>query len=554
MLDELRLTGVGVIGHAHIAFGPGMTALTGETGAGKTMVLTGLGLLMGARADAAMVRQGEDVAVVEGTLSASDDGPLAMAAAEAGGVLDDGALLLARQVPRSGRARASLAGRAVPAATLGEVTGRYVTVHGQSDQTRLRSPAQQRAALDDVAVATALLARYREAYAELTAAERALAEWEDTSGRLESERARWTSGLAEIDALAPHDGEDDELRAEAERLANVEDLREAVETALAALDDEDQGSAATLALALRSLAGAAHYGPEFGQWASALRDASAAVADVLNEVAAYREGLEADPERLAEVHARRAQLTALTRAYGPTLADVLAWAERARAEIARIDASPRSRADVAERVDGAREAVRSLAAQLTAERRRGAATLAAAVTAELAGLAMKGAAFSVELTPTEPGPFGADEVAMMLAAHPGDEPQPLARSASGGELSRIMLALEVALATRPGDHTFVFDEVDAGVGGAAATEVGRRLAALARTHQVIVVTHLAQVAAFADHQVVVSKDVDGTGARTTVRPVTGDERTAEIARMLSGEPTSEALRHAEALLARPGGA
>lgn len=550
MLDELRIAGVGVIEDAHIAFGPGMTALTGETGAGKTMVLTGLALLMGAKADAALVRHGDDLALVEGALTAVDHAPLLDAAEAAGGTLDDGALLLSRQVPRAGRARASLAGRAVPAATLGEVTERYVTVHGQSDQSRLRSPAQQRAALDEVAGTADLLARYRTAFAELQAAERALEDWEVTAGRLEAERLRWSAGLEEIEKLDPYAEEDSDLRAEAEKLTNVEDLRESVETALAALDDDVSGAAATIALARRSLTAAARYGSEFTQWAAGLGDAAAAVADVQNELAAFSEDLEADPERLAQVHARRAGLVALMRAYGPELSDVLAWAERARTELAAIDAAPQSRADVADRVEVARAAVTDLGADLTAARTAAGRRLARAVTAELAGLAMKGARFAVAVRPVPPGPSGCDEVTMTLAAHPGDEPQPLARSASGGELSRIMLALEVALAVRPGDHTFVFDEVDAGVGGAAATEVGRRLSELARRHQVIVVTHLAQVAAFADHQLVVAKVVDGEGARTSVRPVEGAERIAEIARMLSGETTPEALRHAETLLTR----
>lgn len=551
MLEELRLTGLGVIEDALVTFGPGMTVLTGETGAGKTMVLTGLGLLMGARADSALVRHGSDVALVEGVLSSADDTPLAEAAEEAGGSLDDGALLLARQVPRSGRARASLAGRAVPAATLGELTERYVTVHGQSDQSRLRSAAEQRSALDGVAGAEGLLAQYRAAYHELGQAERALVDWEETSARARSELARFTAGLAEIDALDPHEGEDDELRAEAERLANVEDLREAVETALAALDDEEHGAASTIALAQRALGSATHFGSEFEGWVTALKGASAAVADVLNDLAAYREDLEADPERLAAVHARRSQLTALMRTYGPGLTDVLAWAERAREEVAALQSAPASREEVAARVEAARAAVRERGAALTAARAAAADELSEAVTAELAGLAMKGATFSVELRPMEPGPSGCDDVAMVLAAHPGDTPQPVAKSASGGELSRIMLAIEVALARAPGDHTFVFDEVDAGVGGAAATEVGRRLRSLAQHHQVIVVTHLAQVAAFADHHLVVVKDVDAEGARTVVHPVEGDARTAEIARMLSGESTEEALQHARALLTRP---
>ncbi|MDO5494861.1 MAG: DNA repair protein RecN [bacterium] len=550
MLEELWIRGIGVIEESRVLFHPGFTVITGETGAGKTMVLTGLGLLLGQKADSSLVRRGHTSAQVEAVLT-GDEEALAAIAADAGGGLDEGALLLGRSVPAEGRARATLAGRSVPTAQLAGVLGAHLTVHGQSDQLRLRSAAEQRQALDDVAHLGTHLTDYRAAYEAWRQAAADLEDWESASARHSEERRVLTVGLEAIDAVGPEPGEDDQLRAAANRLTNVEDLRLAVQQALGELGDEEGGAAASLHRARRALEGVSENGPEFGEWASALEEAGAAISHVLGELGVYVEDLDADPAQLERIHERRAALTSLMRTWGPHLEDVIAWAERARERLAELDQMPQDRGAVAERVSAARaEAVR-LAAQISDLRSAAAENLVEAVNEELAGLAMPGARFGVSLTPAELGPHGADEVAMTLAPHPGAAPLPVARSASGGELSRIMLALEVCLAPAEPQHlTMVFDEVDAGVGGAAAVEIGARLARLAATHQVVVVTHLAQVAAFADHHLVVAKTVSDSDAVTRVTAVEGAEREAELARMLGGDDSDVARTHAVELLGR----
>lgn len=551
MLEELSIRGIGVIDNTSVRFSPGFTVITGETGAGKTMVLTGLGLLLGRRAEPSLVRSGHDAASVEAVLTASEDADFAQVAAAAGGTLEDGALLVGRVVPAEGRARATLAGRSVPSSQLAEVLAERITVHGQSDQLRLRSSAQQRVALDAVADLATDLAAYRASFEAWRTAARALEDWELSSRQTEQERRMLTAGLEAIDALSPQPGEDDELRAAANRLGNVEDLRVALHQAIGQLGNEDSGAITAVGRASRALEAVSAHGAEFLPWASRLAEANAALSEVLNELGAYSEGLEADPTQLESIHERRAALTQLTRTWGPTLDDVIQWATDARARLAALDATPTSRAEHESHLAAAHAEARRLADSLTKRRTAAAKELVKGVNAELAGLAMPGATFEVSLVRTELGPFGQDDVVMTVAPHPGSQQLPVAKSASGGELSRIMLALELCLSPRePDDLTMVFDEIDAGIGGAAAVEIGARLAKLATTHQVIVVTHLAQVAAFADRQLVVAKTVSSRGAETTVRPVEGAEREAELARMLGGDDSPTARRHAVELIER----
>lgn len=551
MLEELAIRGIGVIADTRVTFARGLTVITGETGAGKTMVLTGLGLLLGAKPRPSLVRAGFDAAEAEAVLTSTDPATLEAIAADVGGVLDDDALLVGRTVPAEGRARATVAGRAVPAARLAEIVGERVTVHGQSDQLRLTSAAEQRAALDSVAGAQAELDAYRAAFARWREAAAALDDWEATSARQSQERRMLTAGLAAIDAVQPEPGEDDRLRAAADRLMNVEDLRAAAAEAYGALGDDEAGAVSAVGRAARALENASDHVPEYADWAAQLRDAGAVLADVLTELGVYQDELDADPAELDRIHSRRAQLSTLMQSWGPGLDDVIAWAESARARLAELDAVPTDRAGVEAQVAEARTELDRRAADLRAARERAAARLTSAVDGELAGLAMPGARFAIDVTPTDPAPHGADAIEMTLAPHPGAAPLPVARSASGGELSRIMLALEVSLTGEDVDDlTMVFDEIDAGIGGAAGFEIGARLARLARTHQVIVVTHLAQVAAFADRHLVVRKTVSETDAVTDVHAVAGEEREAELARMLSGDDSPTARRHAASLLER----
>lgn len=574
MIDEIRIDDLGVIGRAHVRLGPGLTVLTGETGAGKTMVLTALGLLLGGRADPATVRTGAARAAVEGRVLLPARSPALERARDAGAdVDDDGTLVVLRTVGAGtadgpGRSRAFLGGRSVPQGVLGEIAEELVTVHGQADQLRLRSSSRQRAALDAFAGPdhAAVLARHAEVWAERA---RAQAELDDLVTRAQ-ERAREAEllrlGLAEVDRVAPQPDEDVELAVEAERLGNAEDLRSAAagaHTALVGDEEAADGGAAAVVLveeARRALEQAGHHDRALAELAVRAAEAGYLLADLAAELSAYVQDLQADPARLDAVQRRRAELTGLTRSYGEDVAAVLAWAQDASRRLLDLDGGEERVTSLTARRDELDAQVQDLAATLTAARTAAAARLAQAVTDELASLAMAGARLEVTVRPAaEPGPHGADQVEMLLVPHAGAPARPLGKGASGGELSRVMLALEVALATAEGSGaatpgTFVFDEIDAGVGGRAATQVGERLARLARTTQVLVVTHLAQVAAFADRHLVVTKSVtDGVDVVTEsdVREVEGEDRVRELARMLSGQAGSATARaHAAELLAQ----
>nr|WP_084040491.1 DNA repair protein RecN [Demequina sp. NBRC 110053] len=564
MLHELSITDLGVIESARIELGPGLTCVTGETGAGKTMVLTGIGLILGDKAVPATVRSGADAALAEAVLDAPVSGDLAERLADAGVEADDdGAVIVSRTVGASRRSRTVIGGRTVPQSLLADLAAELVTVHGQHDQARLRTPARQRDTLDAYAGARhgEALAAYRNAWAAWTEAVAALERMEDGAGAARAEVARLRDDLAAIDEIAPQEGEDEELAAQARVLENAEDVRLGAAAAHAALGGDQAGdgelsAVAALETARRALADAARHDPALAELDERLAGLSYAAADLVTELASYLDGLDADPARLDEIHARRSDLATLARRIGvPDVAGVLAYAESARPRVDDDDAWDETLAARREAVTAARTALETAALVVREGRAAAARDLAEAVREELGLLAMPDADFAVRLEPAEPAAHGADQVAMTLASHPGAPHRPIAEAASGGELSRIMLALEVALAARAheGPRTFVFDEVDAGVGGRAAVAVGERLAALARTHQVIVVTHLAQVAAFADAHVVVAKATDGAVTRAQVAPVTDQARVEEIARLLSGQEDSDTARaHALELLEASG--
>jgi DNA repair protein RecN (Recombination protein N) len=573
MLAEMRIQGLGVIDDATLELDAGLTVLTGETGAGKTMVVTGLTLLGGGRAEASRVADGARRAVVEGRFTA-DDAALKVADEVGAEADDDGALIAVRTVGADGRSRAHLGGRAVPVGVLARLAESALAVHGQNDQLRLLRPAEQRALLDRFAgdAVGAPLQRYRAVRAEWQAAAAELVERRDGARRLAQEADLLRHGLTEIEAVDPQPGEDRELTDEARRLAAADDLREAAGTARAALaggdamDDGQLGAVALVGEARHRLAGS-------GDGAlialdSVLGDALAQLDDVAGELTAYLDRLDADPERLARVLGRQAELKALTRKYAADTDGVLAWAEHARERLEHLDTSDEALAALAARRDALAVELAEHAATVTDARTAAAARLAEGTTAELGGLAMPDARLQVAVTPRiatpgvadalpvggallAAGVDGVDEVELRLVAHPGATPQPLHKGASGGELSRVMLALEVALAGADPVPTMVFDEVDAGVGGRAAVEIGRRLARLAARHQVVVVTHLPQVAAYADRHLLVDKARTADGpARSRVRTLDEDERVGELARMLAGlDETDTGRAHAEELLA-----
>ncbi|MEW1655337.1 DNA repair protein RecN [Streptomyces sp. NPDC093707] len=569
----MRIRSLGVIDDAVVELSPGFTAVTGETGAGKTMVVTSLGLLLGGRADPALVRIGAKSAVVEGRVTLPSSSPAAVRAEEAGAELDDGALLLSRTVSAEGRSRAHVGGRSAPVGLLGELADDLVAVHGQTDQQGLLRPARQRQALDRYAgdAVAVPLAKYTAAHRRLRTVAAELDELTTRARERAQEADLLRFGLDEIAATEPLPGEDVELAAEAERLGHAEALAAAATAAHGALagdpeDPEGVDGTTLVAGAHRALETVRGHDQELAALADRLGEIGILMADVATELAGYADGLDADPLRLAAVEERRAALTHLTRKYGEDLTAVLAWSEQSAARLAELDGDDDKITELAAEHDALRAELGELAQQLTDARAASAERFAAAVTTELGELAMPHARVSVALHQTEVpedadgievggrtvayGPAGADEVEILLAPHPGAPPRPIAKGASGGELSRVMLAVEVVFAGSDPVPTYLFDEVDAGVGGKAAVEVGRRLARLARSAQVVVVTHLPQVAAFADRQLLVEKTNDGSVTRSGVTVLEGEDRIRELSRMLAGQEDSETARaHAEELLA-----
>jgi DNA repair protein RecN (Recombination protein N) len=563
MLEEVRITGLGVIDDAVLELSAGFTVLTGETGAGKTMVVTALGLLFGGRADPARVRPGAARAAVEGRLLVSPE--VAREVEDAGGDLDDGgsALVISRSVSAEGRSRAFAGGRSVPVSLLQVLADDLVAVHGQSDQQQLLKPGRQREALDRFGgpgLAAALsdyrrvYSRHREVRAEL-----------ETLTNAERERAAEAEtlrlGLAEVEAVAPVAGEDAALLAEDEKLANADALNAAATTAHEALIGDpaaasvDGSDASTLlGIAGRALDQVRGHDPVLAGLADRLSEATYLISDVAAELASYTDSLDSDPARLAAVQERRAALGKLIRAYGGAAGDVAAvldWAKQAGSRLVELEGDDDKIASLAAEESSLGMQVASLAARLSALRSAVAERFAREVTAELTALAMPHASLTAVVSELEaPGPYGADDVEIRLAAHPGAPPLPLNKGASGGELSRVMLAIEVVFAGADPVPTFVFDEVDAGVGGRAAVEIGRRLARLARSSQVIVVTHLPQVAAFADNHLVVEKSGDGLVTESGVTRLDRPGRLRELSRMLGGlEESDFGEAHAEELLA-----
>ena len=593
MLEEVRITGLGVIDDALLELSPGFTALTGETGAGKTMVVTGLGLLFGGRADPARVRPGAQRASVEGRLRTDPQGKVAAQVEEAGGDVDeDGTLVLTRSVSSEGRSRAFAGGRSVPVSLLTYLADDLVAVHGQSDQQQLLKPGRQRESLDKFAgaVLAEVLADYQRAYNGHKKAHAELTEITTQARARAAQAEELRAGLTEIEKLNPVAGEAAALRAEEERLANADALHAAATTAHEALlgdptaASEGADAITLLGQARRALDAVRRHDAEIDGVAERLSEASYLLSEVAGELASYVQSLDADPARLAAVQERRAALSRIIRLYGPggvsahingapapidpgdwvksdddaeqapqpdEIDVVLDWGRRAAGRVGELDNDDeRIAALTAEEAELAAH-VTELAGRLTQLRTEAGERFAADVTAELTALAMPHARISVVLTPLdEPGPHGLDDVEIRLASNPGAPALPLHKGASGGELSRVMLAIEVVFAGADPVPTFVFDEVDAGVGGKAAVEIGRRLAKLARLAQVIVVTHLPQVAAFADNHLVVAKSSDGSITSTSVIRLDHEARVRELSRMLAGMEGSEfGQAHAAELLA-----
>lgn len=550
MIESLSIRNIGVISSAELELGPGFIALTGETGAGKTMVLTGLGLLFGDRADSSSVRAGESQLQVQGRIR-SESPHLLERLGELGASVEDGEILINRSVSAEGKSRAAIGGAAVPISILSEISEQLVAVHGQSEQIRLRSQAKQREALDQfggVTVAKALAAysagftQYRDLKARL---ERMQLASEQDATRVMVLREQ----ISELEKAQLESGELAEIEERINRLSNVEELRIAATSAHDLLVAEDGDAAvAMIGRARKVLEGASDIA--LNRLAQLASDASAIAAELATELSVFLSDLEADPAELERLLNRRAILVGLERRFGLGSDDLVDLLPKLHAELLDLDASDEQLEKLEMQLAAAESQLAMAAAELSKSRRQAAVELSERVSSELSALAMPGSSLVIEIS--ELGNFeshGLDRIEFLLAAHPGAEPRPIGKGASGGELSRIMLAIELSLSADSDLPTMIFDEVDAGVGGAAAVELGKRLKQLSKTTQVIVVTHLPQVAAFADHQINVSKDQSGEITLSSVRLLSEGERARELARMLSGNPESElALLHAKELL------
>ncbi len=559
MIEEIRIRDLGVIDEAVLPLHRGLTVLTGETGAGKTMVVTGLGLLLGGRGDSGLVRAGAPRTVVEGVVDLPDGHPALVRAAEAGGDTSEG-LVLVRTVQADGRSRAHVGGRSAPVGVLADLAEHLVAVHGQADQWRLRRADEHREVLDAFGgpELAASLEAYRTVHAELGAVEAELEALREAAAERAREAETLRLGLERIEEVDPQPGEDEALRAESGRLGHAEELRAAAGAAhdvLSGVTDagvESLGVLEALASASARIASASANDPALAALGTRLDELRYLAADVAADLGSYLADADVDPARLDQVEQRRAALTDLARLYGPTVDDVLAWGQQAAARVTQLEGTGDRIGDLEARSAALTSERERAAERLGAHRRAAAEVLGARITDELTHLAMGAATVTVAVE--DAGRYGADGrevVEVRLASGPGTTPRSVTKAASGGELSRVMLAIEVATADAVTSvPTFVFDEVDAGVGGRAAVDVGARLAALARHAQVVVVTHLAQVAAHADRHLVVEKSDDGHVTRSMVHEVEGEARVAELARMLGGSGTRAALDHARDLLGR----
>lgn len=553
MIEQLRIKNLGVIRDATLDFSPGLTVLTGETGAGKTMVFRSLHLLFGGKADSSLISTGAEQASVEADVAIPNE--LVARLDELGGQVEDGNIaIISRQVNSTGRSRSFAGGASVPAAAVGELGDALVAVHGQSDQLRLTKTEQQRLLLDRYAGDSVAkpMAKYSELWEARRTLERRIESLTSDAGTRAAQLERITRILEQVDSLKPLPGEDNELDDEAKRLAHTEALYEVTARAsdlLTGGQGDDLPVVAALVTARKGLDHERALDATLGEFADRMKELEILAADLSADISAYSSGIDASPQRLAFVESRRAALKTLTREFGD-VDDLLAWVEENRPRVAELEGGDevleQLRADLAQ----VKSDLTKAAADITKARTKAAAAFSAQVTGELESLAMPGATVQFKLSPANPGPSGADLIELGLISRPDSPWIPMSKGASGGELSRIMLAVEVVLAAADPTETFVFDEVDAGVGGAAAVEVGKRLARLARNAQVIVVTHLPQVAAFADRHLVIARSDGQEVHSSSVSEVQQGERVAELSRMLAGLADSQAgTQLAEELLA-----
>lgn len=566
MLEELEITNLGIIASASISLGPGLNVLTGETGAGKTMVLNSVQLLAGARGSSSFVKSGEVQCEVVSTFGVSANwiSEFSNELSEKGVILDERsplphALIISRELTANGRGKVFLGGRHVPVGSITDITKSLIAVHGQAEQIRLRDPQEQLSLLDRAGGAERINQVHK--YQVARKNWRALVKKRNSlvSDRTENSlRAHMLeAGIAEISEVAPQQGEDVELHSTLNVLRSSEGIRALIQSSREVLSAQEAGQptvARQIAVAAKEVDQAAEHDPAVKPYVDRLNSALSEIIDIDAELGDYLRSLDADPLRLDAMEHRLATIKSLMKKFGPTIADIHEWDRKAREEIPTLIVSDQDLLQLENEIAKAKEELVGIGNLLTVARQKSAKELSRKIEKELKQLAMPRASISIEVNaqvdPSKWARSGADSINFLIATDGGGDLRPMGTSVSGGELSRLMLAIEVALASEHAIPTMIFDEVDAGIGGEVAVEVGRRLALLAKGVQVIVVTHLPQVAAFAQTHFVVQKVSESGNVSTTVTEVKGEERTREITRMLSGLPDSASgAVHAEELLA-----
>ena len=558
-LTELSIRNLGVIESASFELNPGLTVLTGETGAGKTMVLTALGLILGRKSDADLVRAGQERAVISGRFTLNSQ--LQKQVEDLGGEIEDNDVIITRTVSNQGKSRITLGGLPSTASDVSTLCQELVEIHAQASSARLTKPNIARELLDRFGGLEPYIKKYQDLYVEYRNLLQRISELKQAIATRDEKLAQLREFESAVNQVKPKVGELEEIDNLISKLGSVEALGQSTSAALNLLSETDDSITSQINVAKKSLESVAGKDPALDLIIERYQDISLNLQDLISDLYSYSQSLEVDPARFEFLQDRKSQINALIKKYGSgtdrsaAFADIVQRFEQVKAQISDLDNGSDRISELEAQSEQDFSNLKKAALALSKARFDSAAQLAKRVTTELSALAMPNASLIVDIQAADPTSFanysgdGIDEVVLLFAAHSGAKPLPINKAASGGELSRIMLALEVVIAEKEPVGTYIFDEVDAGVGGKAAIEVGRRLSKLAQTAQVIVVTHLAQVAAWADHHLVVKKSENGLVTQSDVQTISQVERLPEIARMLSGQEDSKtAQQHAKELI------
>lgn len=556
MLEEINIQNLGVIENASLQFTPGLTVITGETGAGKTMILTALGLLLGKRSDTSIIRDTADSLSVEGCWDLKQNPTLRERIEETGAELDENSLFINRSVNRNGKNRIVVGGKMTPANVIADFAENLVSIHGQSDQLRLKGAIAQREALDKYAGVTLepVMNSYVVAYREWVRLTKLLKEIQAGLASRQKDFLLYQQAIEDFDKVRPEENEDENLKTEILTLANIEEIRVELTGATGYLQNEDyetEDIVTQLANLINHLKHVSEYDPDIAASLGLAESISVDVEELSSQLNGYISRIDGDAlNRLAEAQERLSVLNQLIRKYGPTLDDALKFWEEATSKIDELNPDNNSVETVEAKLKSSLQTLSDVSSQLTELRKQAAVKLQTNVNTELSGLAMGGTKLVIQVTNTGNHTIhGSDNIEFLITTPGATTPKPLGKSASGGELSRISLALELSLADPETTPTIILDEVDAGIGGNTAVEVGKRLAMLGQVTQVIVVSHLAQVAAFADNHLKVIKETTENSTTTTVDTLVGEQKVVELTRMLSGLTDSESGReHATELM------